>query len=106
MIVDYQGGIVSNHEAGGGASYAAGIIDLEALRQYRARSRWGNWLKDLRTEQYRPIYDQPLYDKNRCLLEPPMKHADNDRVVDESVQRMFDRGIWKRPSYMNPSDSS
>ena len=51
MLVDYQGRIVSNHEAGGGASYAAGIIDVEALRQYRARSRWGNWLKDLRTEQ-------------------------------------------------------
>jgi len=106
MIVDYQGRIVSNHEAGGAASYAAGIIDIEALRQYRARSRWGNWLKDLRTEQFRLIYDQPLYDKNRCLLEPPLKHAENDEVVDESVERMFQRGIWKRPSYMKSSDSS
>jgi len=26
--------------------------------------------------------------------------------VDESVELMFERGIWKRPSYMKSSDSS
>lgn len=100
MLVDYQGRVISDHDSGGSASYAGGIIDIEALRQYRARSKWGNWLKDLRTEQYRPIYARPLYEKNRCLDNPPLRHAENDRIVDAAVQRMFDLNIWKRPSYM------
>jgi predicted amidohydrolase len=100
MIVDYQGRIISNHKAGGGASYAGGIIDIEALRQYRARSLWGNWLKDLRTEQYRIIYDEPIYEQNRCLLRPPLKHEENDTVVAEAAELMFERGIWKRPAYL------
>lgn len=98
MIVDYQGRMISNHAAGGSASYAGAIIDIEALRQYRSRSSWGNWLKDLRTEQYRLIYDQPLYEKNRFISEPPLKHAENDRIVDEAVERMHERGIWTRPA--------
>jgi predicted amidohydrolase len=97
MIVDYQGRLLSNHRSGGAASYAGAIIDIEALRQYRERTLWGNWLKDLRTEQYRLIYDQPLYEKNRCLTEPPLKHADNDKVVRGAVERVFQRGIWTRP---------
>jgi len=100
MIVDYQGRIISNHESGGAASYAGAIIDVEALRQYRARSRWGNWLKDLRTEQFRLIYDQPLYEQNRCLTQAPLRHAENDEVVTQATERMFDLGIWKRPWYM------
>ena len=97
MIVDYQGRLLSNHRSGGAASYAGAIIDIEALRQYRERTLWGNWLKDLRTEQYRLIYDQPLYEKNRCLTEPPLKHADNDQVVRAAAERVFQRGIWTRP---------
>lgn len=98
MIVDYQGRMIANHRSGGAASYAGAVVDIEALRQYRARSLWGNWLKDLRTEQYRLIYDQPLYEKNRCLKEPPLKHAPNDAVVRAAVERVFERGIWKRPA--------
>ena len=77
-----------------------GIIDIEALRQYRARSLWGNWLRDLRTEQYRIIYDQPMYEKNRCLDAPPLRHEENDEVVRAATERMFERGIWKKPAYM------
>ncbi len=100
MIVDYQGRIVSNHEAGGAASYAGGIIDIEALRQYRARSSWGNWLKDLRTEQYQCIYERPMYEINRCMTQPPLKHAENDEVVSKAREEMYKRGIWKKPAYM------
>jgi len=101
MIVDYQGRIISMHESGGAASYAGGIIDIEALRQYRARSNWGNWLKDLRTEQYRAIYEKPMYEMNRCMMQPPLKHAENDEVVAKAKEEMFKRGIWKKPAYMN-----
>ena len=98
MIVDYQGRILSNHASGGAASYAGAIIDIEGLRKYRQESMWGNWLKDLRTEQYRLIYEQPLYEKNRCIDQPPLKHAANDEVVRGAVERVFERGIWKRPA--------
>ncbi len=105
MIADYQGQVISKHHSGGTASYAGGIIDIEALRQYRARSLWGNWLRDLRTEQYRIIYDQPMYEKNRCLSQPPLKHAENDEVVRAATERVFERGIWKKPTYMLDDDS-
>lgn len=97
MIVDYQGRVLADHAAGGSPSYAGAIIDIEALRRYRAESLWGNWMKDLRTEQYRLIYAEPQYEKNRCLDEPPLRHAENDAVVKAARERLFARGIWKRP---------
>lgn len=98
IIVDYQGRIIAEHHSGGAASYTGAIINIEALRQYRERTLWGNWLKDLRSEQYRPIYAESQYEKNRCLDTPPLKHAENDEVVRGAVERMFERGIYKRPS--------
>ena len=98
MIVDYQGRLIANHASGGTASYAGAIIDIEGLRKYREQTLWGNWLKDLRTEQYRLIYEQPLYEKNRCLDQPPLKHAPNDDVVRAAVDRVFEKGIWIRPA--------
>jgi predicted amidohydrolase len=106
MIVDYQGRVISNHESGGAASYAGAIIDIEALRQYRARSMWGNWLRDLRTEQYRLIYDEPLYEKNLCLARPPLRHAANDEIVRAATQRLYERDIWKRPAGLSPDKES
>ncbi len=98
MIVDYQGRIVSSHESGGTASYAGGIINIEALREYRAQSLWGNWLKDLRTEQYRLIYERSLYEPNRALSSPPLRHAENDAVVRAAIRRMYDMDIWVPPA--------
>lgn len=98
MVADYQGRVISSHAAGGAASYAGAIIDIEALRQYRTRSLWGNWLKDLRTEQYRIIYDEPIYEKNRALNEPPLKHADHDEVMRGNIKQLIERGIYKGPT--------
>lgn len=98
MIVDYQGRIVSRHDAGGAASYAGGIVNIDALREYRARSLWGNWLKDLRTEQFRLIYEQSLYEPNRALKQPPLQHAENDVVIRAAIRRMHDLDIWVRPA--------
>jgi hypothetical protein len=98
MIVDYQGRVLSEHKYGSGSSYAGAIIDVEALRQYRTRSLWGNWIKDLRTEQYRLIYDREIYPRNLCLVEPPRRHAENDVIVRAQIEKMVEKGIWKRPS--------
>jgi len=98
MIVDYQGQVLSNHKYGSGSSYAGAIIDIEALRQYRTRSLWGNWIKDLRTEQYRMIYKQAIYPKNLCLESPPRKHAQNDEIVRTQIEAMVERGVYKHPT--------
>ncbi len=98
MLVDYQGQVLSNHKYGSGSSYAGAIIDIEALRQYRTRSLWGNWIKDLRTEQYRMIYKQAIYPKNLCLESPPRKHAQNDEIVRTQIEAMVERGVYKHPT--------
>lgn len=97
MIVDYQGKIVSKHDYGSGASYAGGIINIEALREYRKRSLWGNWLKDLRTEQYKLIYEDPVFEKNLCMDRPPLRHEGTDRIIRDQIKRLIDKGTWVEP---------
>src|SRR3989442_1473505 len=48
-IIDYKGRIVGRQDYGAGSTYVAGVIDIEALRDHRARAQWDNWLKDVRT---------------------------------------------------------
>jgi len=42
MVVDYKGRIVGQHRYGAGASYVAGTVDIQALRDFRARAQWDN----------------------------------------------------------------
>jgi formamidase len=96
MIVDYQGKILSEHGYGAGPSYAGAIIDIEGLRQYRTRSLWGNWLRDLRTEQFRCIYEQELYPKNLGLEQHPGRHADHDEIRRRVLEMMLAKGIYRK----------
>lgn len=98
MIIDYQGKIVSEHKYGAGPSYAGGIIDIEALRQYRTRSLWGNWLRDLRTEQFRCIYEQAIYPKNLGMEKHPGRHADHDEIRRQVMETLVDRGTFRKPA--------
>ena len=102
MIIDYQGRIVSEHKYGAGPSYAGGIIDIEALRQYRTRSLWGNWLRDLRTEQFRCIYEQTVYPKNLGLEKHPGRHADHDEIRRRVMEDLVGRGTFRKPAIEKP----
>src|SRR3954466_3469503 len=64
FIINYKGQIVGRQEYGAGSTYVAGVIDIEALRDHRARAQWDNWMKDIRTELYQILYEQPIYPKN------------------------------------------
>jgi len=64
FIINYKGQIVGRQDYGGGSTYVGGVIDIEALRDHRARAQWDNWMKDLRTELYQILYEQPIYPKN------------------------------------------
>ena len=99
MIFDYKGNIVGRHEHGGSSTYVVGTIDIEALRDFRARAQWDNWMKDLRTELYQLIYEQPIYPKNLYLDRAPMKHAEYRReVIEKQIALMQERGVWARPA--------
>jgi hypothetical protein len=69
-----------------------------ALRQFRATAQWDNWIKDLTTEQYQVIYEQPVYPKNLYLDRAPYDHQDYRReVTDRQIELMHERDIWRRP---------
>jgi predicted amidohydrolase len=98
MVVDYKGRIVGQHLYGAGSSYVAGTIDIGALRDFRARAQWDNWMKDLQTEQYRLIYEHEIYPRNLYLDREPLKHAEyRSEVIDRQIERMQELGIWAPP---------
>jgi hypothetical protein len=77
----------------------AGTVDIQALRDFRARAQWDNWLKDLRTEQYRLIYDRPIYPRNLYLDRAPFTHEEFRReVIDQQVRKLHELGIWVEPA--------
>jgi hypothetical protein len=95
---DYKGRIVGRQDYGAGSTYVGGVIDIEALRDHRARAQWDNWMKDLRTELYQLLYEKPIYPKNLYLKRAPMKHAEyREKVIKRQIRLMHDRGIWKKP---------
>jgi predicted amidohydrolase len=99
MVVDYKGRIVGQHLYSGGSGYVAGTIDIEALRDFRTRALWDNWMKDLRTEMYRVIYEQSIYPPNLYLNRAPFNHAEFRKdVIDKQIDLMVERGIYVRPS--------
>jgi predicted amidohydrolase len=98
LIVDYKGRIVGRHDYSGVSSYMAGTIDVGALRDFRARAQWDNWMKDLTTEQYQLIYRQEIYPKNLYLDRAPYTHAPyKEQVIDPQIEKMHELGIWRRP---------
>ena len=98
-VIDYKGRIVGKQEYGSGSTYVSGVIDIEALRDHRARAQWDNWLKDVRTELYQLLYEQPIYPKNLYLEREPMKHAEyKKKVIEPQIKLLQDRGVWAKPA--------
>jgi predicted amidohydrolase len=102
-VIDYRGQVIGRHAYSGGSSWVAGTVDVEALRRFRAAAQWDNWLKDLTTEQYQLIYEQPVYPKNLYLDRAPYTHAEYRReVIDRQVRLMHERDIWAQPDNGSP----
>ena len=99
FVINYKGQIVGRQDYGAGSTYVGGVIDIEALRDHRARAQWDNWIKDLRTELYQMVYEQPIYPKNLYLDREPMKHDEyREKVIKKQIELMHERGIWVKPS--------
>ena len=99
-IVDYLGNVIS-YSASGYNSFVAAIIDIEALRQFRVMNLNSNWLKDLRTEIFRKMYDEPIHPKNLFLGEP-LDHARADEIYRENIGRLIKRGTFTPPAHSYP----
>jgi predicted amidohydrolase len=98
MIVDYRGHIVGAQRYSGVSTWLSGPVNIEALRHHRATSPWTNWMKDLRTEMYQMVYEQPVYPKNLYLERAPYTHAEyKAEVTDRQIRTMHERDIWVPP---------
>jgi hypothetical protein len=54
----------------------------------------------LRTELYQLLYRDPIYPKNLYLEREPMKHREyREKVIEQQIALMHQRGIWKKSSY-------
>jgi hypothetical protein len=109
-IVDYRGQIVTEVPYGAGSTWIGGTINIEALRHFRQTAQWDNWMKDLTTEQYQLIYEQPIYPKNLYLERTPYTHAEyREQVTRRQVELLQERGIWSppaRPGVLESSESA
>ncbi|HYS36794.1 MAG TPA: nitrilase-related carbon-nitrogen hydrolase, partial [Pseudonocardiaceae bacterium] len=96
MVIDYKGRIVGQHLYGAGSSYVAGTIDIGALRHFRTHAQWDNWAKDLRTEIFQLIYQQPIYPKNLYADRAPFNHKEfREQVIEPQIQLMIDRDVYR-----------
>lgn len=100
-IVDYNGAILG-HTVSGHNSVVAGVVDIEALRQFRVMNLNSNWLKDLRTEIFNRMYDEPIHPVNLWLDREPVLHAEADEIYRGNIERLIQRGAYTRPAHRFP----
>ncbi|MCC7258497.1 MAG: hydrolase [Gammaproteobacteria bacterium] len=100
-IVDYRGQVVA-YSASTSNTIVAATVDIEALRQFRAMSLNANWLKDLRVELFRRMYEQPIHPKNLWLRQEPKPHAQVDDIYRANIARLVERGAWTKPAFEHP----
>jgi hypothetical protein len=90
MIVDYRGRVIARHDANT-SCWAAAVIDVMALRHFREHATMRNWMKELRTEIFRPIYARPVYEKNAYLKSADKKRADRIAWARIGAERVSGR---------------
>ena len=111
-IVDYMGNVVS-YSTSGYNTFVTGTVDIEALRQFRVMNLNSNWMKDLRTEVFRRMYEEPIHPANLWLEQDPKRHAEVDKVYRANIKRLIARGAYTPPAvahkgakYIPPGDGS
>jgi beta-ureidopropionase len=93
---------VLGHSVSGANSFVAGIVDIEALRQFRVMNLNSNWMKDLRTELFRRMYEQPVHPSNLWLEQDPLQHEAVDDVYRGNIERLIERGAFTPPARAFP----
>jgi predicted amidohydrolase len=103
LIVDYKGMVIGRHETTDD-SFVCATINIEGLREYRAKNMGiGNFLKDLRTEQFRLIYDQQVYPKNertKGKMPPAAElYSRENEILKDNIRRLQKKGIYTPPTH-------
>ncbi|MDL2253439.1 hydrolase [Ruminococcaceae bacterium OttesenSCG-928-I18] len=100
-IVDFRGEIMAqmNNTVN---TFVSANIDIEALRNFRTMNLNSNWLKDLRVELFKRMYEKPIYPKNMWMDKEPVSHEEADVVYRQSIEDLIERGTWTAPAYRHP----
>ena len=61
-----------------------------------------NWMKDLRTEVFRRMYEEPIHPANLWLEDEPKQHAEVDEVYRANIERLIERGTCTPPAHHFP----
>ena len=96
-IVDYQGNVLGLTRSGAN-SFVAGIVDIEALRQFRVMNLNSNWMKDLRTELFRRMYEAPDPPAQPLARAGPAAARGGRRGLRGNIGRLVERGACTPPS--------
>lgn len=96
-IVDYQGNVMAHSETADN-TFISAIINIEALRQFRMMNLCSNWLKDMRMELFKKMYDRKVHPINLWMDQDPLNHAAVDEIYRENIQRLVDMGAWTPPA--------
>lgn len=105
-MYDYRGNMISQC-LGPGESFVSGIINIDGLRDFRVRSPWINFAKELKIEEYKVIYDSMMaqggiYPRNMCMEEPPLTYDDQQEVCRYNINRAVELGIYTPPKGWKP----
>jgi predicted amidohydrolase len=105
MIVDYRGQIMIQREYSASDTFVSECLDLEALRRYRGQNGFGRWFKDMRMEQFAPIYERPIYPKNQYLDEAPTEGWGEREagVLAQNISLLQDRGVLTPAAGIDPA---
>jgi beta-ureidopropionase len=103
-IIDYRGQLLSlaGHT---GETFIFSPINIEALRDYRARVSVGNWLPHIKSEIFRKIYEEPVYPKN-SRMKAPKQREEYTKEYMRVVETLIQRDIFTAPSVRGPSELS
>jgi predicted amidohydrolase len=90
-IVDYKGQVMASNTIQDDC-YLAAEINIDALRHYREKAKFQNWIPYIRSEIYQKLYEQPIWPKNN----PNMRHEEAELVFNKAVESLQQRGTYKK----------
>lgn len=99
QIVDFRGHVQASREFSAADTFVNACVDIEALRKYRQQNGFGRWLKDMRMEQFAPIYQKKIYPKNQYLDAPPTLGWSTREyaVLKDNIAKLTDDGVLAKP---------
>lgn len=99
MIVDFKSNILIQREFSAADTFVSECLDIESLRRYRLHNGFGRWFKDMRMEQFVPIYQRTIYPGNQYLENPPTTGWGEREfgILNDNINRIRKEGLLAEP---------